>query len=131
MGQTHQSDDRGADSPLEGGQETAISRHITTYRQHRQDLGKQPDWDEPTNPNIIYEESNDEVSSSNKDVSDATLPARSTFSIVIFFGEFCQEGQKSDTFYQSKADIAPHAHTVRLPRNRKEGPGAIASWVGV
>ena len=27
-----------------GGQETAISRHITTYRQHRRDLGKQPDW---------------------------------------------------------------------------------------
>lgn len=34
----------GAGSPLEGGQETAISRHITTYRQHRRDLGKQPDW---------------------------------------------------------------------------------------
>jgi hypothetical protein len=25
----------------------------------------------------------------------------------------------------------PHAPTVRLPRNRKEGPGARASWVGV
>ena len=28
-----------------GGQETAISRHITTYRQHRRDLGRQPDWE--------------------------------------------------------------------------------------
>ncbi|KAL6310587.1 hypothetical protein AAG906_019258 [Vitis piasezkii] len=25
----------------------------------------------------------------------------------------------------------PHAPTVRLPRNRKGGPGARASWVGV
>jgi len=49
-----------------------------------------------------------------------------------FFGEFGQEGQKIETFYQSKADTAPpHAPTVRLPRNRKEGPGARASWVGV
>ncbi|MCD7453818.1 hypothetical protein HAX54_022278 [Datura stramonium] len=43
-GQTQQSNDRGTGSPLEGGQETTISRHITTYRQHRRDLGKQPDW---------------------------------------------------------------------------------------
>lgn len=35
----------GADSPPAGGQETAISRHITTYRQDRRDLGKQPDWE--------------------------------------------------------------------------------------
>ncbi|KAK4343819.1 hypothetical protein RND71_036913 [Anisodus tanguticus] len=40
--------------------------------------------DEPANPNIIYEEPDDEASSSDKDVSDATLLARSTFSIVIF-----------------------------------------------
>lgn len=38
-------DDPGADSPPAGGQETAISRHITTYRQHRRDLGRQPDWE--------------------------------------------------------------------------------------
>ncbi|KAK4379604.1 hypothetical protein RND71_001466 [Anisodus tanguticus] len=35
--------------------------------------------DEPANPNIIYEEPDDEAASSDKDVSDATLPARSTF----------------------------------------------------
>ena len=28
--------------PRAGGQETAISRHITTYRQDRRDLGRQP-----------------------------------------------------------------------------------------
>ena len=50
---------------------------------------------------------------------------------MILFG-FGQEGQKRDAFYQSKADTAPpHAPTVRLPRNRKEGPGARAGWVGV
>ena len=37
--------DPGADSPPAGGQETAISRHITTYRQHRRDPGRQPDWE--------------------------------------------------------------------------------------
>jgi hypothetical protein len=31
--------------PRQGGQETAISRHITTYRQDRRDLGRQPDWE--------------------------------------------------------------------------------------
>ena len=41
--------------------------------------------DEPADPNIIYEEPDDEASSSDKDVSDATLPARTTFSIVIFW----------------------------------------------
>nr|GEZ50475.1 ribosomal protein S10 [Tanacetum cinerariifolium] len=45
-GQTQQSNDSGADSPsVGGGQETAISRHITTYRQHQRDLGRQPDWE--------------------------------------------------------------------------------------
>ena len=37
--------DPGAESPPAGGQETAISRHITTYRQHRRDPGRQPDWE--------------------------------------------------------------------------------------
>ena len=40
---------------------------------------------EPADPNIIYEEPDDEASSSDKDVSDATLPARTTFCIVIFW----------------------------------------------
>ncbi|YP_004927515.1 hypothetical protein BrnapMp043 (mitochondrion) [Brassica napus] len=73
---------------------------------------------------------------SDKDVSDATLPARTTYSIVIFcdfFGGFGQERQKRDAFYQSKGDSAPrHAPTARLPRNRKGGPGGSrASRVGV
>nr|GEV50120.1 hypothetical protein [Tanacetum cinerariifolium] len=65
--------------------------------------------DGPAHPNIIYEEPDDKASSSDKDVFD--------------------EGQKRDAFYQSKADTAPHAPTVHLLRNRKEGPGARASWV--
>ncbi|NP_064025.1 orf129b (mitochondrion) [Beta vulgaris subsp. vulgaris] len=35
----------GSGFPTGRGQETAISRHITTYRQHRRDLGRQPDWE--------------------------------------------------------------------------------------
>ncbi|CAN7073279.1 unnamed protein product [Brassica oleracea var. botrytis] len=64
---------------------------------------------------------------SDKDVSDATLPARTPYSVMIFcdfFGGFGQERQKRDAFYQSKGDSAPrHAPTARLPRNRKGGPG--------
>lgn len=41
------------------------------------------------------EEPDDEASE--KDVSDATRPARTTFS---FFCEFGQEGEKRETFYQ-------------------------------
>ncbi|PHU03940.1 hypothetical protein BC332_29191 [Capsicum chinense] len=44
--------------------------------------------DEPADPNIIYEEPDDKASSSDKDVSDATLPARRTFSIVIFLEHY-------------------------------------------
>ncbi|KAK4381869.1 hypothetical protein Sango_2927400 [Sesamum angolense] len=35
----------GSGFPTGRGQETAISRRITTYRQHRRDLGRQPDWE--------------------------------------------------------------------------------------
>jgi len=62
--------------------------------------------DEPDDPNIIYEEPDDEASSSDKDVSDATLPARTTFSIVIFLAGSVRR-DKRDAFYQSKADTAP------------------------
>ena len=85
--------------------------------------------DEPADPNIIYEEPDDEASSSDKDVSDATLPARTTFSIVIFLGS---GGTKERCFLSVKSRYRPpHAPTVRSPRNRKGGPGAGASWVGV
>lgn len=89
--------------------------------------------DEPADPNIIYEEPVDEASSSDKDVSDATLPARTTFYIVIFWR--VQSGgtkAKERCFLSVKSRYRPpHAPTVRLPRNKKGGPGARASWVGV
>ncbi|KAK3437501.1 hypothetical protein EUGRSUZ_C02171, partial [Eucalyptus grandis] len=47
---------------------------------------------EPADPNVIYEELDDEASSLDKDVSDATLTVRPTFSIVIFLaGSFKRE----------------------------------------
>lgn len=58
--------------------------------------------DEPADPNIIYEEPDDEASSSDKDVSDARQ--EQLFLLLFFWG---QEGQKRDAFYQSKADTAP------------------------
>ena len=72
------------------------------------------DEDEPADPNIILEEPDDEASKSDKDVSDATFSARTTFSV----------------FYQSQAD------TPQLPRSAYRGrdaggPRARASWVGV
>jgi hypothetical protein len=90
--------------------------------------------DEPADPNIIYEEPVDEASSSDKDVSDATLPARTTFSIVIFLaGSVRRDKSKREMLSISQKQIPPppHAPTVRLPRNKKGGPGARASWVGV
>ncbi|KAL7601841.1 hypothetical protein Lser_V15G26855 [Lactuca serriola] len=58
--------------------------------------------DGPAHPNIIYEESDDEASSSDKDVSDATLPTIKTLSIYLFFGGFGQEGQKRDSISQKQ-----------------------------
>ncbi|KAG5606559.1 hypothetical protein H5410_028051 [Solanum commersonii] len=43
--------------------------------------------DKPADPNIIYEELDDEASSSDRDVSNAALLARRTFSIVIFLSK--------------------------------------------
>lgn len=60
--------------------------------------------DEPADPNIIYEEPDDEASSSDKDVSDATLPARTTFSIVIFLGS---GGTKERCFLSVKSRYRP------------------------
>uniref|UniRef100_A0A6N2NGK1 Uncharacterized protein n=1 Tax=Salix viminalis TaxID=40686 RepID=A0A6N2NGK1_SALVM len=61
---------------------------------------------------------------SDKDVSDATFSARTTFSIVIFLAR-----DKREILYQSKADTAP-----MLPRSAYRGAeraGARASHVGV
>lgn len=85
----------------------------------------------PADPNIIYEEPDDEASYSDKDVSDATLPARSTFSIVLFFAGSVRRDKREMLSISQKRIPPPHAPTVRLPINRKEGPGARASWVGV
>ena len=57
--------------------------------------------DEPDDPNIIYEEPDDEASSSDKDVSDA---ARTTFSIVIFLGS---GGTKERCFLSVKSGYRP------------------------
>ena len=62
--------------------------------------------DEPADPNIIYEEPDDSSSSSDKDVSDATLPAITTFAIVIFLAGSVRR-DKREIFYQSKAETAP------------------------
>jgi hypothetical protein len=57
-------------------------------------------------PILLSEEPVDEAS--DKDVSDATLSARKSFSIVIFLaGLFIFRRNKRSIFYQSKADTAP------------------------
>ena len=71
--------------------------------------------DEPADPNIIYEEPDDEASSSDKDVSDATLPARTTFSIVIFLGS---GGTKERCFLSVKSRYRP---PPMLPRSAPRG----------
>lgn len=73
----------------------------------------------------------DEASSSDKDVSDATRPARTTLSIFIFLASSVRREKREILSISQKQIPPPHAPTVRLPRNRKEGPGARASWVGV
>lgn len=80
----------------------------------------------------LSEEPDDEASSSDKDVSDATRPARTTFSIFLFLASSVRrEKREILSISQKQIPPPPHAPTVRLPRNRKEGPGARASWVGV
>lgn len=60
--------------------------------------------DEPADPN---KEPDDEASSSDKDVSDATLPARTTFSIVIFLaGSVRRDKREMLSISQKKADTA-------------------------
>lgn len=79
-----------------------------------------------THPNIIYEEPDDEASSSDKDVSDA---GKNHFFYCSFFA--VRRDKREMLSISQKQIPPPHAPTVRLPRNRKEGPGARASWVGV
>jgi hypothetical protein len=54
----------------------------------------------------LSEEEASSTGSSDKDVSDATLSARTTFSIVIFLAGSVRR-DKRQIFYQSKADTAP------------------------
>uniref|UniRef100_M1BGV2 Uncharacterized mitochondrial protein n=1 Tax=Solanum tuberosum TaxID=4113 RepID=M1BGV2_SOLTU len=72
--------------------------------------------DEPADPNIIYEEPDDEASSSDKDVSDATLPARRTFSIVIFLASSVRR-DKREMLSISQKQISP----PMLPRSAYRG----------
>lgn len=72
--------------------------------------------DEPADPNIIYEEPDDEASSSDKDVSDATLPARTTFSIVIFLASSVRR-DKREMLSISQKQISP----PMLPRSAYRG----------
>lgn len=72
---------------------------------------------EPADPNIIYEEPDDEASSSDKDVSDATLPARPTFSIVIFLaGSVRREKREMLSISQKRIPPPP-----MLPRSAYRG----------
>lgn len=73
--------------------------------------------DEPADPNIIYEEPDDEASSSDKDVSDATLPARTTFSIVIFLAGSVRR-DKREMLSISQKQIPP---PPMLPRSAPRG----------
>ena len=87
--------------------------------------------DEPADPNIIYEEPDDEASSSDKDVSDAILPAITTFSIVIFLAGSVRR-DKREMLSISQKQIPPHhAHPVPPFYSSVSGPGVRASWVGV
>ena len=82
------------------------------------------DKDEPADPNIIFEEPDDEASKSDKDVSDATGLQ------LYFFRGVRREKKRDAVSYQSQAD------TPQLPRSAYRGrdaggPRARASWVGV
>nr|VZL70136.1 orf102 [Vitis riparia x Vitis cinerea] len=58
-------------------------------------------------------------------------PARTTIFIVIFLAGSVRRDKREMLSISQKQIPPPHAPTVRLPRNRKGGPGARASWVGV
>lgn len=74
--------------------------------------------DEPADPNIIYEEPDGSSSSSEKDVSDATLPAITTFAIVIFlFWRVRSGGTKERCFLSVKSRYRPSM----LPRSAPRG----------
>uniref|UniRef100_A0A7N0UHH1 Uncharacterized protein n=1 Tax=Kalanchoe fedtschenkoi TaxID=63787 RepID=A0A7N0UHH1_KALFE len=62
--------------------------------------------DEPSDPNIIYEEPDDEASSSDKDVSDATPAVKKTFSIVLFLAGSVRR-DKREMFSISQKQIQP------------------------
>lgn len=70
--------------------------------------------DEPADPNIIYEEPDDEASSSEKDVSDATLPAHF---IYIFFFSGSVRRDKRERLSISPKQIPP----PMLPRSAYRG----------
>lgn len=68
--------------------------------------------DEPADPNIIYEEPDDEASSSDKDVSDA---ARTTFSIVIFLADSVRRDKREMLSISQKRIPPPPCSHGPLP----------------
>jgi hypothetical protein len=62
-------------------------------------------------------------------MSPTQLSRQEKLDLFIFFAGSVRR-DKREMLSISQKQI-PHAPTVRLPRNRKEGPGARASWVGV
>lgn len=60
---------------------------------------------------LRYEEPDDEASSSDKDVSDATLPERTTFSIVIFLaGSVRRDKREMLSISQKQITPPPCSH---------------------
>ena len=80
------------------------------------------------------DEPDDEASSSDKDVSDATLPARTTYSIVIFLAGSVRRDKREMLSISQKGTLSP----AMLPRpayrgieREDRGGGSRASRVGV
>ena len=85
---------------------------------------------EPADPNIIYEEPPDEASSSDKDVSDATLPARPTFSIVIFLAGSVRR-EKREMLSISQKRIPPPPMLSRSAYRGIEREDRVSEQVGL
>ncbi|KAK2998734.1 hypothetical protein RJ639_023572, partial [Escallonia herrerae] len=76
--------------------------------------------DEPADPNIIYEEPR--KPSPQRKMSPTRLSRQEQLVLL--------KDKREMLSIRQKQIPPPHAPTVRLPKNRKEGPGARANWVG-
>lgn len=77
----------------------------------------------PADPNIIYEEPDDEASYSDKDVSDATLPARSTFSIVLFLAGSVRRDKREMLSISQKRIPPPMLPRSAYRERERKDPG--------